>query len=402
MPVGYAGFQVGAVTNDAKPCLAIIGGGQLGMFLCEAARKLGIKTLIITPDANGPANDKADSCIVSTFDCDGLAGRIAEQADIVTYELEDIPLKLLDALKVEQDQGRLQVRPATATLSLLKNKARQKSWLKENNFPSLPFIIVEDVSSGHQGLLDFGLPFVQKVQTGGYDGYGVQVIETEADLEKLWDVPSMIERYTPEPLELGVVVARSASGQLLNYEPVRMDFVAGQNILDAVVLPSGLDDDINRQAIQLARTVIETLEGVGVFAVEMFLVDGGELLVNEISPRVHNSGHHTLQTSPVSQFEQHVRAVCDLELVEPGTPSSAAVMRNLLYTEKIDFLMQQPVSVIASKENDVFLHWYGKKEARPGRKMGHVTCLCSNPQESERRVERFLESQAEVNKGELA
>ena len=390
------------MTRKNNTRLAIIGGGQLGMFLCEAARELEIETLVITPEADGPANGKADACIVSKFDADGLAGHIAAESDIVTYELEDVPARLLDALALEQEAGRIQARPATATLSLLKNKARQKSWLKENGFPSLPFTIIDEPASERQQLVDFGLPFVQKVQTGGYDGYGVQVIQNETDLENLWNVPSMIERYTPEPLELGVVVARSASGQMLNYEPVRMDFVAGQNILDAVVLPSGLEEDINTQAIKLARSVIEALDGVGVFAVEMFLVDGQELLVNEISPRVHNSGHHTLQTSPVSQFEQHVRAVCDLPLVEPGPPSSAAVMRNLLYTEEIDFLMQRPVSVIAAKENDVFLHWYGKKEARPGRKMGHVTCLCANPDESEQRVQRFLEDQAEIEKGELA
>jgi 5-(carboxyamino)imidazole ribonucleotide synthase len=368
------------------------------MFLCEAAKALNIKTLIITPDDSGPAIGKADISIVAEFDSDDLAARIASQADIVTYELEDVAEKLLDALMIEQEKGNIQVRPATATLNLLKNKATQKQWLKENGFPSLPFIIIEQPSVERQQLLDFALPFVQKVQTGGYDGYGVQIIENESELENLWDVPSMIERYAPQPLELGVVVARSATGKMFNYEPVRMDFVAGQNVLDAVVLPTGLDNAINTEAVELARRVIDKLEGVGVFAVEMFMLPDKQVLVNEISPRVHNSGHHTLQTSNVSQFEQHVRAVCDLPLVEPGPPSSAAVMRNLLYTEKLEFLMKKSAGVMSSDDGDVFLHWYGKKEARMGRKMGHITCLCSNPDESNRRVQRFLE--AEAKRGE--
>ncbi|NKB35639.1 MAG: ATP-grasp domain-containing protein [Gammaproteobacteria bacterium] len=380
--------------------LAIIGGGQLGMFLCEAANGLNIYTIIISPDPSGPALVKADHGIVAEFDSNDLAADIASLADIVTYELEDVPEKLLNELQREQDKGTIQVRPATGTLKLLKNKASQKLWLRENNFPSLPFIIVERPLAEPQLLLDFGLPFVQKVQTGGYDGYGVQIIESESDLQNLWDVPSMIERYAPQPLELGVVVARSASGELLNYEAVRMDFVAEQNVLDAVVLPTGLDSVINTEAVELARTVIDRLEGVGVFAVEMFLLPDKQILVNEISPRVHNSGHHTLQTSNVSQFEQHVRAVCDLPLVEPGPASSAAVMRNLLYTEKLEFLMNNASGMISSNDGDVFLHWYGKKEARMGRKMGHVTCLCANPDESKRRVQQFLEDSAEVMRGE--
>ncbi len=384
----------------STPRLAIIGGGQLGMFLCEAANALNINTLIISPDASGPALEKADHSIVAEFDSDDLAARIVSMADIVTYELEDVPGRLLDELQIEQDKGNIQVRPATGILKLLKNKATQKQWLKDYNFPSLPFAILEQPLAERQRLLEFGLPFVQKVQTGGYDGYGVQIIENESELQNLWDVPSMIERYAPQPLELGVVVARSASGELLNYEAVRMDFVAEQNVLDAVVLPTGLDAAINAEAVDLARRVIDKLEGVGIFAVEMFILDDKQILVNEISPRVHNSGHHTLQTSNVSQFEQHVRAVCDLPLIEPDPPSSAAVMRNLLYTEKLEFLMKKPAGVICSKDGDVFLHWYGKKEARMGRKMGHITCLCANPDESNRRVQQFLDFSAAATRGE--
>lgn len=390
------------MTKLNAPNLAIIGGGQLGMLLCEAARTLGVKTLIITPGEEDPAVDRADSAIIDALDSEGLAGRIAGLADTVTYELEDVPLSLLDELERQEKKGNLHVRPAISLLHLLKNKATQKQWLKDKGFPTLPFIIVEETSSSRQQLLDFGLPFVQKAQTGGYDGYGVQVIKNQAEMSNLWDVPSMIERYVPGPEEIGVVVARSVSGEIFNYEPVRMDFKTGQNILDAVVFPSGLSESTNRRAVELATQLIDGLDGAGVFAVEMFLLADDELIVNEISPRVHNSGHHTLETCSVSQFEQHVRAVCDLPLLDPGKSTSSAVMRNLLYSDELEFLLKYPSGLLASENGEVFVHWYGKKEGRPGRKMGHVTCLDSSPEQSRLHTQDFINKLKQQDEGAAA
>ena len=373
-----------------KSTLAILGGGQLGMLLCEAAEKIGINTLIVTPDAEGPAVAKAGSSMVCSMEKEGLATEIATRADIVTYELEDIPSRLLETLAHKEGLGDVLVRPATGLLSLLKNKATQKQWYADNNFPSLPYFNIEDPYDNRQELLDFGFPFVQKAQTGGYDGYGVQVIADEEAMSQLWDVPSVIERYVERPLELGVVVARSVSGDMVHYQPVRMEFDHDKNILDAVIMPTGLSDARNKEAVALAKNVIEKLDGVGVFAVEMFLVNDA-LVINETSPRVHNSGHHTLETSPVSQFEQHVRAVCDLPLLDPGVPGNSAIMANLLYSDELEFLLAYPSGVISSKDNDVHLYWYGKKEGRPGRKMGHVTCLGADLNESKIRTQEFIQ-----------
>ena len=389
------------VSKQKQLNLAILGGGQLGMLLCEAARKLEINTVIVTPDAEGPAMATAASSIITDMTSDGLAGRLAGVADVVTYELEDIPASLLEELISEQEAGNIKVHPAAQLLGLLKNKATQKQWYLDHGFPTLPFLIEESPVNVKSDLPQFGLPLVQKAQTGGYDGYGVQVIREEAELENLWDVPSMIEQYVDRPVELGVVVARSGKGEIINYQPVRMEFEQEKNILDAVILPTGLDKRIDDDAVELARAVIDSLEGVGVFAVEMFLVND-ELLINEISPRVHNSGHHTLETSNVSQFEQHVRAVCDLPLVEPEKPAGSAIMANLLYSDDLEFLLGTPTGVKSSDDGDVHLYWYGKKEGRTGRKMGHVTCLGLNLQESKIRTGQFIEQLKQKSEGAVA
>lgn len=390
------------MSNLNVPNLAIIGGGQLGMLLCEAAREIGVQTLIITPDGEGPAVSRADNTIIAEMDAEGLAADIAAQVNTVTYELEDVPLSLLEALEKEEADGNIRVRPAIGLLRLLKNKATQKQWLDENDFPTLPFIILENPGASRQQLLEFGFPFVQKAQTGGYDGYGVQVIEDEAGLKNLWDVPSIIEQYISKPVEIGVVIARSESGDSFAYDPVRMDFKSGQNILDAVIYPTGFDESKDFEAVELAIHVINQLNGVGVFAVEMFSLADNKIIINEISPRVHNSGHHTLETNGVSQFEQHVRAVCDLPLLEPGKTTGTAVMRNLLYSDELEFLLKYPPGVLSSDAGDVHLCWYGKKEGREGRKMGHVTCLDSNPQESRQLTTGFIQQLQQRDEGAAA
>ena len=373
--------------------LGIIGGGQLGMLLCMAARDLGIQTLIVTPDATAPALAFADRNIVADLESDGLAARIAGMVATATFEFEAVPQKLLDGLVLEEAAGRLVVHPAVATLRLLQNKAHQKQWLVDHDFPTLPFRVVANPRAEKESLVrEFGLPLVQKAQTGGYDGYGVQIIRSEAELDELWEVPRVIEPCLEQPTELGVVVARSASGELAVYPPVRMTFDHTRNILDAVILPSGFAGSIDEKAEQLGREVIDRLGSVGVFAVEMFLNQNDEILINEISPRVHNSGHLTLETAAVSQFEQHVRAVCDLPLAGPGSKAGAAVMRNLLYSARLEPMLAFGPGLVESDSPDVFLYWYGKREGREGRKMGHVTCLCADPDEAARQVDAALGS----------
>jgi 5-(carboxyamino)imidazole ribonucleotide synthase len=380
----------------ASSQLTIVGGGQLGMFLCQAAGRLGISAQIVTSDGTAPATGIADSSIVSDYDAAGLAKRIAEFADVVTFEFEAVPEALLAELESCEQAGDFVVRPAINTLRLLKNKATQKTWLAEQGFPTMPFSVEEAPAERYADLVaQFGLPLVQKAQTGGYDGYGVQVLAQDAKPEDMWPIPSIIEHYLEKPVELGVVVARSVTGDMQVYPPVRMAFDHDRNILDAVVQPTGLSAAIDQQATDLARSVIERLEGVGVFAVELFLDDSrdetDQLLINEISPRVHNSGHVTLDSDKVSQFEQHVRAVCGLPLGEPAARPPAAVMRNLLYSDRMAALVEHADGPLTVRHNGSSLYWYGKQEGRDGRKMGHTTILTDNIEQSADAAEQVLE-----------
>jgi 5-(carboxyamino)imidazole ribonucleotide synthase len=377
--------------GQSSPRLAIVGGGQLGLLLSQAARKLGISSVIVTPDAGAPALAAADSSIISALDAPNLAERIAELADVVTFEFEAVPPALLNELARMEQSGQLEVRPGVDAFLLLQNKATQKAWLKQHGLPTLPFAAVTRPPEMVEQLIEqFGLPFVQKSQVGGYDGYGVQIIRNRAELDALWDRPSIIEPLLEDPLEIAVVVARSVSGDIITYPPVRMTFDHERNILDAVILPSGCSAEIEERARQLACSIVAKLDTTGIFAVEMFLSKDDEMVVNEISPRVHNSGHLTLESASVSQFEQHVRAVCNLPLAQPVATTPAAVMSNLLYSDDLQFMLGQAPGRTVCNENLCF-YWYGKTEARLGRKMGHMTSIANDPEQARKHMNQVKE-----------
>jgi 5-(carboxyamino)imidazole ribonucleotide synthase len=376
---------------QSSPRLAIVGGGQLGLLLSQAAHKLGISSVIVTPDADAPALAAADSSIISALDAPNLAERIAELADVVTFEFEAVPPALLNELARMEQSGQLEVRPGVDAFLLLQNKATQKAWLKQHGVPTLPFAAVSRPPEMVEQLIEqFGLPFVQKSQVGGYDGYGVQIIRSREELDALWDRPSIIEPLLEDPLEIAVVVARSVSGDIITYPPVRMTFDHERNILDAVILPSGCSAEIEERARQLACSIVAKLDTTGIFAVEMFLSKDDEMVVNEISPRVHNSGHLTLESASVSQFEQHVRAVCNLPLAQPVATTPAAVMSNLLYSDDLQFMLGQAPGRTVCNENLCF-YWYGKTEARLGRKMGHMTSIANDPEQAREHMNQVKE-----------
>ena len=371
--------------------LAIVGGGQLGLLLIQAARNLGVSAVIVTPDADAPALASADRSIISALDAPNLAERIAELADVVTFEFEAVPPALLNELARMEQSGQLEVRPGVDVFLLLQNKATQKAWLSQQGLPTLPFAAVSSPPEMAEQLIEqFGLPLVQKSQVGGYDGYGVQIIRNREELDALWDRPSIFEALLEDPLEIAVVVARSVSGDIIAYPPVRMTFDHERNILDAVILPSGCSAEVEQRARQLACTIVEKLDTTGIFAVEMFLSKDDEMVVNEISPRVHNSGHLTLESASVSQFEQHVRAVCNLPLAQPVAKTPAAVMSNLLYSEDLQFMLGQASGRTVCNENLCF-YWYGKTEARLGRKMGHMTSIASDPEQAREHMNHVKE-----------
>ena len=374
--------------SDSASTIAIIGGGQLGYMLCEAAGRLELRTLVVTPDADAPALRIADETMVTALDADGLAGRIAAAADVVTFEFEAVTPVLLEALDAADG---IEIRPGTGILRLIQNKARQKDWMVEHDIPTLPYYVFAERPQDPAELLEhFDLPFVQKTQTGGYDGYGVQKIATQADLAKVWEAPSLLEPLIDLETEIAVVVARDVAGATEAFPPVGVAADPELNVLNVVVAPADLADGILDRAKAIAADVVDKLGGVGIFAVEMFLTRDGELLVNEIAPRVHNTGHHSLVACSVSQFEQHMRAVAGLELA-PATTTHTALMRNLLYTDKLAPLLGHPAGQVDTPDPCVKLYWYGKIAAKPFRKMGHITGIDMQPEEAHSRIDRALD-----------
>lgn len=355
--------------------VGIIGGGQLGALLCEAARKLGMHTTVLTGSSGDPACTVCDRALVAgSEDLESLEEMISG-VDVVTFEKEAISAEFLERLTGAANSGDVRVFPRPDTMLLLQNKGRQKQWLAEQGFPTSPFKLLEGSSATADDLIGtFGLPLVQKALQGGYDGLGVQILRDRAQCEGLWTIPSLVEGYVERESELAILVARTEDGALMTYPPVGLKVEEQQHVMLVAASPAPVSAEITREALDLGERIVTGLDGVGVFAIEMFLTPAGELLVNEISPRVHNSGHHTLESCETSQFEQHLRAICGLPL-GAADQQQAAATRNLLCTPEIEVLCRTGVSAYKTSFPETHLHWYGKSEARPGRKLGHVTAL---------------------------
>ena len=362
--------------------LGIIGGGQLGLYLCEAAQALGMTVTILSETTDAPARNCADSSIVGTLDRGVAVDRLLLDCDVVTFEKEDIPNETLEYLHQARSQGSISVYPDPEILLMLKDKALQKNWLTQQNLPTLPFRILPARVDSVKLLVDeFGDRVVQKARCGGYDGRGVQILRA-GELEKhLWHVPSIVEPFLPDCREVSIITARAQSGEIRSYPPVSMEFDFELNSVKTVLMPAVISPDLAAAVVELAERVVTLLNGVGVYAIEMFVTHEDEVLINEISPRVHNSGHITLDACNVSQFEQHVRAVTGMPLVaiDPGVP---AAMLNILYTESMREHCPDTSSAVKSSKDQTSVYWYGKPPGITGRKMGHINATASSATEA--------------------
>lgn len=359
-----------AVSQTAPPerRVGILGGGQLAMYLCEAAQRLNVQTTVIAHSEDSPAAFSADRIIHGRLDDLALIEALTRDVDVITFEVEDVPPATLKLLAARVDEGAVDVHPHPASLLVLQDKLQQKRWLADNGLPTnlgRPFDA--DMDAAVVGSW-FGYPFVQKTRRGGYDGKGVQVIRGPGQGE-LWPVPSVIEPFLSGVREFAVVAVRRSDGEVACYPPVELEFDELGNVLKRVVAPADLPRRLTDLAAAITRRAIGRLQGAGTFAVELFLTPSGEMLVNEISPRVHNSGHHTLESCSTSQFEQHMRVITG-QLPGPMDQEHAAVMINLLS----DGRMRNWPTLGIDRPN-VHYHWYGKREPRPLRKMGHLTAL---------------------------
>lgn len=367
-----------------KQHIGIWGAGQLGGYLCIAARALGFKTTVLANNDTEMAVGLADEALFESDDPLADATALAERCDFVTFEKEDVAPAVLNLLGEQQRAGAITVAPSVDTMLLLQNKALQKRWLCDKHLPTAEFIEIPKAATTQQLRNQMGSPFVVKTERGGYDGLGVRVIRDDDTIENPGEIPSIAERYIDDRREFAVLVVRTTTGETLAYPAVEMVFDPEGNLLRTILAPANLGKQQLAIAEQLAIDAINHLGTAGVFAVELFY-SNDELLINEISPRVHNSGHHTMDAAPTSQFEQHIRALTGMPL-GPIEPMRPAALVNLLCEPNLHHVCcSDQQSVEESK--DVFVHWYGKKSLRHLRKMGHMTALGDSANEALKRAE---------------
>lgn len=366
------------LNSSGRKTIGIIGDGQLGMLLCEAAPVLDLDTVMLTSDRQCAAAQKAGSAIEGAMDDADAVAELITRCEVITYEREDVPLATITQLREAEAAGLVSCFPPLAAIEILQDKARQKRWLAENNLATLPFVICDGESAQlEQAAKTLGYPIVQKALRGGFDGRGVQLLRDQASLAKSWPGTTMLEQFAGDFREIAVLVVRGRDGQTRHFGPVDMTFEADYSVLDTVSAPAKVSKEIEATAIDLAYRAVEALNGVGVFGVEMFLLSSKEVFINEIAPRVHNSGHHTIEACTCSQFEQHLRAVAGLELGDSSLQQPAA-MRNILCTP---VLKQENVHREAGTDcgsDQATIHWYGKSPARLMRKLGHITAVANS------------------------
>ena len=346
--------------------VGVIGGGQLGRMLVMAAHRLGCEVVVLDPYLNSPAGQLAGHQIVGNYHDPARLRELVESTTVTTFEIEDIDTDTLIAL---EDEGH-KIFPSPRLLAEIQDKYRQKQLFARNGIPTSDFIDMPEPDPA--AFEAFGYPLVQKTRRGGYDGRGVAVMKSAADFDNCLKAPGLVERFVQASKELAVMVARGQDGDVRCYPVVEMEFSSGENILDRLLVPARIDDATTEAAQARAVRTVEAIDGIGIFGVELFLTDAGELLVNEIAPRTHNSGHYTIEASVTDQFEQHLRTVTNLplgatDLLQP------AVMLNLL--GEPGYTGRPVIQGLADslKVPGVAVQLYGKAETKPHRKMGHIT-----------------------------
>jgi 5-(carboxyamino)imidazole ribonucleotide synthase len=361
--------------------LGIIGGGQLGRMMVTRAQKLGCQPVVLDPTPNSPAGQVSGHQIVGDYHDPVRLRELVESCDVTTFDIEDIDTATLLDLESE---GHV-IHPSPRVLATVQDKLLQKRCLDDHGVPTAEFRQADDADA--QAFAQFGYPLVQKVRRGGYDGHGVVIMRDASAFEQHLQAPSLIERFVPAAKELAVLVARAVDGDTRCYPVVEMLFHEGVNALDMLLAPARIDGAVARAAQAMAISAVDALGGAGIFGVELFLAADGSLLVNEVAPRTHNSGHHTIEANVTDQFEQHLRAVLGLPLGET-TQVLPAVMTNLLGAPGSSGRpmirgLRQALSIAG-----VSVHIYGKGRSMPNRKMGHVTVVDESLDSAKNKAER--------------
>ena len=369
-------------SSDFK--LGILGGGQLGKMLLTETRKFDIQTYVLDPSPEAPSRMACNQFFQGSLMDYDTVYNFGKQLDVLTFEIELVNLEALEQLEMEG----VKVYPSPKTLRGIQNKGRQKAFYRENNLPTSDFSTFSSLKELMVAFLDgkLPIPFVWKSTEFGYDGNGVKIVREATDLENLPDVECIAEEFVPFKNELAVIVVRSPKGEIKTYPVVEMEFHPEANQVEYVICPARIDEKVALKARNLALQVSEAFGHVGLLAVEMFQTENDEILINEVAPRPHNSGHYSIEASYTSQFENHLRAILDLPLGATDSKING-IMVNLVGEEGFsgDVIYANIENILGIP--GVTPHIYGKRETRPFRKMGHVTIVNADMNEARKVAE---------------
>jgi 5-(carboxyamino)imidazole ribonucleotide synthase len=356
--------------------LGVLGSGQLGRMFTIAARRMGYRVHTFSPDQDTPTGQVADREVTASYDDLDALREFAREVAVVTFEFENVPSAAVHAL-----DGLIPVRPSGLALYTAQQRGREKAFLSERGFPTVPFARATTLQELREGVARIGTPAVIKSAAFGYDGKGQHKITGESEVERVWTElrgqEVLVEKFVSLQAEISVIAARGLDAAVAEYPPFENRH--SNHILDVTTAPALIPASLASRAREISRAILHALEYVGVLCVEFFVTTDGELLVNELAPRPHNSGHLTFDAAVTSQFEQQVRAICGLALGSTDLLKPAA-MANLLGELWSD---GEPNWAAACRFPDVKLHLYGKTQPRPGRKMGHLTATARTVQEAQ-------------------
>jgi 5-(carboxyamino)imidazole ribonucleotide synthase len=365
--------------------VGVLGGGQLGRMILQEAIDLNIHIHCMDPDPHAPC-----SKIAHSFKCGSITDfdsvyQFGEDKDLITVEIENVSVEALEKL----EQEGVKIFPQPRVLRIIRDKGIQKEFYINHGLPTAPFKVI----SNRNDVLENGVfPIVQKLRTGGYDGKGVQVLHSIGEISNCFDAPCVLEELIPFAKELSVIVARNENGEIKSFPIVECQFNPDANLVEFLFSPAEVSNEIELKAAQIASQVIEKLDMVGLLAVEFFLTESGDLLINEIAPRPHNSGHHTIECNSTSQFAQHLRAILNLPLGDTKILQTGAMI-NLLGEKGFEGVAVYQGLEECLKISGVYPHIYGKETTKPFRKMGHVTITgkdLSSVKQKAREVQKLI------------
>jgi 5-(carboxyamino)imidazole ribonucleotide synthase len=355
--------------------IGIIGGGQLGKMIAQEAKRMSFRIIVLDPSPDSPASSVSDEHIIANFKDGNAITTLANKSDVLTYEIELANSEILEKLESKN----FIIHPSPQTLKIIQNKFRQKSFLRDRGIPVAEFDLIKSEADLTNLCNRFGYPCVLKVCENSYDGRGNYIIRSENNIPEYSDYLSerqcMVEKFIPFEKEISVMIARNRSGQISSF-PIAEN-IHLNSILDTTIVPARISDTTIAKAEELAEKTMKALKGSGIFGIEMFVTQNEGVLVNEIAPRPHNSGHYSIEACSISQFEQHLRALLDLPLAKPEL-LSPAVMVNILGPDNCNgaYLIKGLKGLLSIE--GVKLHIYGKRISRPRRKLGHITVTANS------------------------